>query len=80
MDADNLVRMANRIGDFFAAQPDREEALAGIAEHLKKFWAPRMRADFLAALDADAPALHPLVREAVTAHRAQLAPVARVQG
>ena len=80
MDADNLVRMANRSGDFFAAQPDREEALAGIAEHLKKFWAPRMRADFLAALDADAPALHPLVREAVTAHRAQLAPVARVQG
>lgn len=81
MDADdNLVRMANRIGDFFAAQPDREEALAGIAEHLRKFWAPRMRGDFLAALDAGAPTLHPLVREAVAAHRAQLAPAAKLQG
>lgn len=80
MDADNLVRMANRIGDFFAAQPDREEALAGIAEHLKKFWAPRMRADFLSAVDAGAPALHPLVREAVEGHRAQLAPAPKVQG
>ncbi|SIR63680.1 formate dehydrogenase subunit delta [Pseudacidovorax sp. RU35E] len=77
MDADdNLVRMANRIGDFFAAQPDHEEALAGIAEHLRKFWAPRMRADFLAAVDAGAPALHPLVREAVTLHRTLLAPAA----
>ena len=29
MDLHNLIVMANRIGDFFAAQPDRDEALAG---------------------------------------------------
>ena len=27
MDTDNLVRMANRIGEFFQAMPEREEAL-----------------------------------------------------
>ena len=31
MDADNLIRMANRIGEFFEAMPDRDEALNGIA-------------------------------------------------
>ena len=44
MDSANLVRMANRIGEFFEAMPEREEALQGIAEHIRKFWEPRMRA------------------------------------
>ena len=73
MDADNLVRMANRIGDFFEAMPERPEALEGIATHLKKFWDPRMRQQFLLVVDADAhadtAALKPIVRDAVQAHR-----------
>jgi formate dehydrogenase subunit delta len=77
MDADNLVRMANRIGDFFEAMPDRPEALEGIATHLKKFWDPRMRQQFLRVVDADAnadtAALKPIVRDAVQAHRSLLA-------
>ncbi len=76
MDADNLVRMANRIGDFFEAMPDRPEALEGIATHLKKFWDPRMRQQFLRVVDADAnadtAALKPIVRDAVLAHRSLL--------
>ncbi|HLR14162.1 MAG TPA: formate dehydrogenase subunit delta [Burkholderiaceae bacterium] len=48
---DNLIRMANRIGDFFAAQPDREAALAGVAEHIRNFWDPRMRAAMRAFLE-----------------------------
>jgi formate dehydrogenase subunit delta len=73
MDADdNLIRMANRIGDFFEAMPDRPEALEGIATHLKKFWEPRMRAKFLALLDGGAESMKPIVREAVTTHRAML--------
>ena len=77
MDTDNLTRMANRIGDFFEAQPDREAALAGIAEHLRKFWEPRMRRQFLAMLDAGGGAeLHPVVREAVVRHRVSLEPAA----
>ena len=35
--AATLVRLANRIGEFFAAFPEREEALDGIAQHLAKF-------------------------------------------
>jgi formate dehydrogenase subunit delta len=75
MDLDNLVHMANRIGQFFAAQPDRDEALAGIADHVKKFWAPPMRARLLAALDTDAAAgMSEIVLAALTAHRAMLQP------
>ncbi|WP_399677450.1 formate dehydrogenase subunit delta [Xenophilus sp.] len=75
MDAGNLVRMANRIGDFFESQPDRAAALADIADHLRKFWEPRMRREFLALLEGGAAGeLKPIVREAVLAHRAELMP------
>jgi formate dehydrogenase subunit delta len=75
MDADNLIRMANRIGDFFEAMPDRDEALDGIATHIRKFWEPRMRSQFLAAIDAgQAGDLKDIVRTAVLARRADLTP------
>ena len=57
MNHDNLVKMANQIGTFFEAMPDRAEGLDGIATHVKKFWAPRMReqmqAHYLATGGAD---------------------------
>ena len=65
MDADNLIRMANRIGEFFAAMPDRNEALDGIAQHLRKFWEPRMRAAIVAHVCAGAQELDPLVVAAI---------------
>jgi formate dehydrogenase subunit delta len=43
MHLENLVSMANQIGTFFSAYPDRQEALDGIATHIHKFWEPRMR-------------------------------------
>ena len=43
MNSNNLVSLANQIGDFFKAMPDHDEALDGIADHIKKFWDPRMR-------------------------------------
>ena len=74
MDANNLIHMANRIGDFFDAMPDRPEALEGIAQHIKKFWEPRMRRQFLDAVDGgSATELHEIVRAAVDTHRALLA-------
>lgn len=76
-DTDNLVRMANRIGDFFEAMPDRGEAIEGIALHIQRFWEPRMRRALLAGVDAgEAGALSEIVRTAIDTHRAQLAPVA----
>ncbi len=73
MDADHLIRMANQIGQFFESMPDREQAKADIASHLKKFWEPRMRKTILVALDnAQAEGLKPIVREAIATHRATL--------
>jgi formate dehydrogenase subunit delta len=67
--------MANRIGSFFEAQPDRDEAMAGIADHVRKFWEPRMRAQILAALDAPADTgLSEIVHAALVKHRAALQP------
>ena len=77
MDLHNLIVMANRIGDFFAAQPDRDEALAGIAEHLRKFWTPVMRREILAAVGTPAGAqISEIVAAALVAHRASLEPAA----
>jgi formate dehydrogenase subunit delta len=74
MDINNLVHMANRIGEFFQAMPDAEEASSEIAQHLRKFWEPRMRHELLAHVDAAADdGLLPIVHAAVLRHRAQLA-------
>ena len=77
MDAHNLIQMANRIGEFFEAMPEREQALHDVAEHIHKFWEPRMRRSLLAAL-ADpvlAGQLAPIVRDALERHGQMLAPV-----
>jgi len=67
MDIHNLVYMANRIGDFFQAMPDRQEAVDGVAQHLRKFWEPRMRRQLVDHVASnEACGLHPLVVEAIT--------------
>jgi formate dehydrogenase subunit delta len=64
MKTETLVRMANQIAQFFEPYP-HDEALEGVADHIKKFWDPRMRADLFAALDKGAvDGLHPLALEA----------------
>jgi formate dehydrogenase subunit delta len=40
---EHLVQMANDIGNFFRSEPERKDAIAGIANHISKFWTPRMR-------------------------------------
>ena len=62
MSPDKLAYMANQIGRFFAHQP-HEKAVAAIADHLKKFWDPRMRGEIIASLDS--VELDPSTREAV---------------
>lgn len=76
MDGKKLVKMANEIGAFFAAEPERRQALEGIAGHLKRFWEPRMRRELLALFDAGGEGLSPPVREALAAHRRVLEPAA----
>lgn len=77
MDINNLTQMANRIGQFFESMPDHEEASKEIAQHLRKFWEPRMRRALLAHLEAtDGGGLLPIVKSAVVEHRAALEPAA----
>lgn len=69
MDIAKLTMMANQIGAFFKAQGEAE-APASIADHLKMFWDPGMRADILAHLERGGQGLDPLVRKAVELLRA----------
>jgi formate dehydrogenase subunit delta len=72
MQLPKLVYMANQIGKFFVSE-DKKTAVAGIADHLQKFWDPRMRAEIAAHLAAGGEGLDPAVREAV----ASLKPIQR---
>ena len=61
---DKLVRMANQIGQFFQSQP-HDEAVAGIADHLRSFWTPKMRRQIADHAAAGGAGLDPLTLEAV---------------
>jgi formate dehydrogenase subunit delta len=45
--AEHLVQMANDIGNFFRSEPERKSGIEGIANHIAKFWTPRMRQKLL---------------------------------
>ncbi len=49
MSPDKLVYMANQIGKFFHHYPE-QRAVADTADHLRKYWDPRMRRDIVAHL------------------------------
>ena len=73
--SEHLVKMANDIGNFFRAEPDREDAIAGIANHIAKFWTKRMREKLTAYVKKEGEtALDELPREAL--RRLGVAPAA----
>lgn len=59
-----LVYMANQISKFFATQGGAA-AVKGTAEHIRKFWDPRMRKAIFAHLDNGGAGLEPIAREAI---------------
>ncbi|KGI79015.1 formate dehydrogenase subunit delta [Oleiagrimonas soli] len=65
MNIEHLTTMVNDISHYFAAEPDHDAAVQGIADHLRKFWDPVMRKQILAHLEAGGEGLEPLSREAV---------------
>jgi formate dehydrogenase subunit delta len=72
--SEHLVKMANDIGQFFCAEPEREDAIAGIANHIAKFWTKRMRDKLAAHVKRDGDAgLDELPREALRRLTAQQA-------
>jgi formate dehydrogenase subunit delta len=70
---EKLVRMANQIADFFHSKP-REEGIAGVAEHINKFWEPRMRLQLFEMLDAGTENFNELVVAASARIRRPITP------
>jgi formate dehydrogenase subunit delta len=65
---DRLIYMANQIGTFFKSQGEGK-AVPGIADHIHKFWDPRMRKSIFAHLDAGGAGLEPDVKRALESLR-----------
>ena len=61
---DKLVYMANQIAKYFASQ-GADKAVLGTADHIKKFWDPRMLAQIFAHLKNGGAGLDPVARQAI---------------
>lgn len=73
MNTEHLVTMANQIASFFEAETDRQDAANAVADHLKRFWEPRMRKAIVAHVDeAQGLGLKEIVVEAVRSNRDRL--------
>jgi len=64
MSPDKLVTMANQIGTFFSSQGG-DKAVAGIHDHIKQFWDPRMRESILIYVREGGEGLRPEVKGAI---------------
>lgn len=71
--AEKLVYMASQIATFFKTQ-DLDTASTKVAEHILKFWDPRMRQAIITHVDEDGALLDPVVRRAVELLRARVVP------
>lgn len=65
MNVERLVQMVNDIAHYFAAENDAAAGAEGVAQHLKRFWAPPMRRQIRAHLDAGGEGLDPLAAAGV---------------
>ena len=59
-----MVHMANQIAAFFKSYP-HEEAVAGVTDHIKKFWERRMKDQLKKYIATGGSGLDELVLEAV---------------
>ena len=65
MQHDKLFYMANQIATFFKSS-HADIRSKGVADHINKFWEPRMRTQLFARVDAgDTGGLDPMVLEAM---------------
>ena len=63
-DNSHLVKMANQIAMSFRLKPE-EQALVSTANHIKRFWDPRMKAKMAEHLAHGGAGLDPLALKAV---------------
>ncbi|QBX34392.1 formate dehydrogenase [Paracoccus liaowanqingii] len=62
MSPEKMVMMANQIATFFDSQPG--DPAEKVADHLRDYWEPRMRAQLLAFLESGGQGLKPSALEA----------------
>ncbi len=60
MSPDKLRYQANQIATIFASQPEAEQ-VEGVADHINKFWDPRMRTQLFGITDETTEGLKPMV-------------------
>jgi len=61
--SERMIHMANQIALFFQSSP-HDEAVAGVAGHLKQFWEARMLRQLHAHIAEGGTGLHDLVLDA----------------
>lgn len=65
---EHLVYMANQIATFFTSQPG-DQAAENVADHINKFWEPRMRRHLFEIIERGGDGLSPLVLKAADSIR-----------
>ena len=65
MDIEHLVDMANDIANFFHGAADPGTAPRSVADHLRRYWDPRMRKAIVAYYAEGGAGLSDIAREAV---------------
>ena len=68
MSPDKLIYQANQIARFFQSKP-HAEGVAGVADHINKFWEPRIRRQFFELIEKGHGGFDDLVLEAAAAVR-----------
>jgi formate dehydrogenase subunit delta len=65
MDIEHLVKMVNEISAFFEGESSGDQAARDVANHLRRFWEPRMRKQIIAHYERGAAGLEDIARDAV---------------
>ncbi|MHA6641461.1 formate dehydrogenase subunit delta [Mesorhizobium sp. A623] len=73
MSPDKLIYQVNQIATFFKSKP-HAEGVAGVADHVNKFWERRMRRQSFEMIDAGGKGFDPLVLEAAPSIRKPVEP------
>ena len=59
-----MIHRVNEIARFWEPYP-HDEAVTGVATHIRSFWEPRFRQQLVEYGETGGAGLHPLVREAL---------------
>ena len=74
MDVEKLVRMANQIAANFDGGRDESQAVAGVTDHIRRFWSPQMREQIVARWRSDPSELSPRAARAIESIAESTAP------